>query len=112
MIRKPVLIETRPVVPESPVRSRKRLLILYCGSRYVFEASISGLPVPVRTVDGAVRCFQPLAKSSLASFAIANVSQLVGHDVVEQLRVMVHGRNGGADVFGYCLADTWALEAN
>src|SRR2546426_11211713 len=55
---------------------------------------------------------QPVAEHLLAAFAVADVLQLVAHDVVEQLRVLHPARRFALDVLLNGLPDVRALEAD
>src|SRR5256884_2796788 len=112
MLREPVLIEARPVVPKRPVRVGQRPRVLDGRRRHFAEALISGSPFFVGVDHCAVLLFEPFVKHPLAPLAVANVHQFVRLDVIKQLGISVELRNVGLNVLLYGLQRVWAFEAD
>src|SRR5438552_4362327 len=112
IIREPVLIETRPVVPKRPICARQRPRVPDGRSHHFAEALIGGSPFVVGVDHRAVLLFEPFVKHPLAPLAVANVHQFVRLDVIKQLGISVELRNVRLNVLLYGLARVWAFEAD
>ena len=82
IIGETVLVETRPIVPDCAVRVRQWPRVFDWRGYHLAEALVSGRPLVVGSFHPAVFLSQPIVEHPLASFAVADVHQLVRFDVV------------------------------
>ena len=106
MIREPVLVKTSPSRTRAPCSCREAAANFGQAEASHLRTICSWFPRPCSSAQQyTVFSFQPAMEHPAALVAIADIHQLVSHDVIQQLGILLQLRDVDADIIADCFSN-------